>query len=83
MTNTLKTNFAGNLYCYSDKSKPIQAGDVLVTEGHRRLLVEQVDDNIHGPVYVCLVLKCPKDAQAPGRTQIIYPREIAYRSVAR
>lgn len=53
--------------------EPIGAGDIIVKESGRRFVVESVDDNIYGPVYICVALD-------NGASCVVMPAEIDYRS---
>lgn len=55
------------------KAEPIAVGDVLVKADHSRWVVESVDSNINGEVYICV-------NQKDGRSGILLPKEVAYRS---
>lgn len=56
-----------------EQVEPISHGDIIVKRDHSRHVVVSVDDNIHGPVYVCVSL-------ANGADAIVLDREVMYRS---
>lgn len=53
--------------------RPYAVGDILQTKPFGRVVVQLVDENINGQVFVCVSL-------VDGRTCVVLPREIEWRS---
>ena len=56
-----------------EKVRPFAVGDIPVTRPFGRVIVESIDSNLQGQVFVCVSL-------ADGRTCMVLEREITYRS---
>jgi hypothetical protein len=52
---------------------PYAVGDILETKPFGRVVIETVDENIHGQVFLCVSL-------VDGRSCVVLPKEITYRS---
>lgn len=71
-TSTQQTLFTFGARSGTETFEPWVAGDVLLTQKGVRCLIDQVDENTHGLVFVCTNL-------ATGGTHIVLEREVAAR----